>query len=248
MTETDITRAKREFLAFWREHFPEQLTMSREKALVYANDTADGAFNTTRQDQDMIGYQNKVAEVYGAYAAADMQEATIGHILERVRFPQELLVSFGCGPAAFELWLLATGHIQQVVLVDHSPAMLARARAIAEYAGVAERIATDVADVTGHRLKETCADAVFCVNAMHWSRNWRQWIAECAHVAKDNADVFLSCSLRTLRSDIRIPRLEQAVRAKFNIRYQGTLVPPQQIGGMIVQSTRYVVVCRRKRR
>lgn len=248
MAELNIAQAVRVYMTFWRERFPEQTRMSREQALAYTNDSIDGAFNIVRSDWQMTGYQDKVAEVYGAYAAADMQEATMRHILERMKFPQEVLASFGCGPASFELWLLLTGRVQQAVLVDHSPAMLARARSIAERAGVADRIVTDVADVTGHHLKEACADMVFCVNAMHWSRNWRQWIDQCAYVAKDGADVFLSYSLRALRSDIRIPRLEQAVRAKLNIRHQNALMPPQRINGLIAQSTRYVIVCRRKRR
>ena len=244
-----IESALEDFLAFWQRHFPEQNTLTREVALARIDDKRRGYANTTASDQEMIAYQDDVALVYGAYENVAFQLATIVHIIRLAkRLPDEAsIVSLGCGPASYELWLaLQTGH--RFTLVDHSKGMLDRASAIAAALGISERftiIQSDAASVPS--ILSHSADLVLCLNSMHWSRNWQQWITEGARIVKRLARVFVTCTFSMPRSMITPEDLGEIMSRYFHNEGADLLVPPVDVGdGMSAVSMRFYAMGRRK--
>lgn len=237
----------RTFQAFWQRFFPEQRTTTRAEALEYTGESEYGQMSA-RPDYEMVVYQNRVADVYGAYETAEFQFATIQHILRTISFPIQNVVSLGCGPASYELWLISQGEIDHAALVDHSPMMLERAKGIARKLGIEDRIECVSCDVLQNPLRPQSADTVFCINAMHWSRRWTRWIFEAARIAKIGGEAFLSCSLAMPRSGITADELLREMRRRFDITDQGPIVLPQLVGGgMAAVSTRTFVVGRRRK-
>ncbi len=249
MLNTIITEeALEDFLAFWQTHFPEQQTLTREAALTMIDDKRRGYANIAASDQEMIAYQDDVSRVYGAYENLAFQLATIVHIIRHVkRLPDAShIVSLGCGPASYELWL-ATQTGYRFTLVDHSQGMLDRARAIAATLGIADRVtiiqsdARSVPSVPSHS-----ADLVFCLNSMHWSRNWREWITEAARIVKRRAPVLVTCTFFMPRSTITPQDLGEVMSRYFQNEGAGSLVPPVDVGGGVAAvSGRFYAIGRR---
>ena len=131
-----LEQALEDFLAFWKTHFPEQEALTRETALASLDEQRRGFANLSASDQEMIPYQDDVSRVYGAYEKALFQLATMPHIVRLAkRLPDQAnIMSLGCGPASYELWL-ATQTGYHITLVDHSPGMLGRAQSIASARG-----------------------------------------------------------------------------------------------------------------
>jgi ubiquinone/menaquinone biosynthesis C-methylase UbiE len=152
------------------------------------------------------------------------------------------LVSLGCGPASYELWLLHRRMVRRITLVDHSPTMLARAMAIATQLGIAGRVTIICADASNSGLRTVSADVVFSINAMHWSAGWQRWIVEAARIAKFGAPVFISCTMGLPRSGITADNLAMATRGQFGVNDYGFVTPPQTVaGGMAAISFRFYV-------
>lgn len=231
------------FLAFWYKFFPEHIR-DRIQIMREVNDAADGQSSAV-SDAGMVAYQDRVAAVYGAYEADHFKMFTMQHLLKvfsgRTE-PVNHLVSLGCGPASYELYLVWIGLVQRVTLVDQSPAMLARAQAIAQELGILDCVTTIVADATQSRIPMASADMVLSINAMHWSQNWRQWITELVRICEPGGELFLSCSLMLPRSRITAESLAEAVRRYFQPDDFGLVMPPQPVGGgMSALSSRFYV-------
>ena len=238
------------FQRFWELFFPEQHTLHREEVLTAIGDAERGG-NCRAPDDQMAVYQNDVAGVYGAYEAVRYQLYTLCNLLESQQRgdlrPDQHLVSLGCGPASYELWLMMNQGPGRVTLVDHSPAMLARARSIAERLGVSERVTTIVSDATSSGLPPKSADWVFCLNGMHWSSNWRRWIYEAGRILKPGGTGYLSCTLKFPRSRIQRGDFEAAVQNRFGRGAEfDHVVPPRQIGEHVAFDMRYYAVVQMK--
>lgn len=232
-----------DFLMFWLHFFPEQIQMTREQALLQIHEAKDGGLSN-RADEEMSGYQDRVAGVYGAYEAVHFQEWTFRHLLMCLPTKKDLhVVSLGCGPASYELFLLENNLIARVTLVDHSPAMLARAMSIAQQLQIADRVTTIVADATKSNLTDNSADVVLCINSMHWSQKWRKWVQEASRIAKPGGICFVTCSLGMPRSNIQKDQFVPFVRKHFggDPKKDGFVVPPLQVGGQVAFSSRYYV-------
>lgn len=230
-----------DYMVFWCRHFPEY-HQDRDDFLASISEATDGQMSK-RADHNMVGYQDKVAAGYGVYEASHFQLATMDHILVQIlgRLSQPVghLVSLGSGPASYELWLLKHGFIEQVTLLDHSPAMLARARVIAEAIGLSDRVTTIVTDISQNQLATASADVVFSINAMHWSQKWRRWIHEARRIVKPGGLAFLSCSLEMPRSGIQVEQLAKEVTAGLVVKNHGLIMPPLPTGdGMAYISCR----------
>lgn len=248
MRAQDLDQILESFAQFWLYYFPEMNTVSREKAMAVINDRQEGQ-TSNRPDAEMVAYQDRVAGVYGAYEQAQYQMATIFHILTNVAtFPSGgHLVSLGAGPGSYELWLLTVTKLSMVTLVDHSPAMLDRARKIAMSLEETSRMKTIVADASASKIPDVSADVVFSINAAHWSRDWRRWVAEAARIAKPGAEIFFTVSLGHPRSGIDIEELKKVFGKYFDIVNMGFLMPPQQLpGGQMAYSSRFFIVGRKK--
>lgn len=240
------------YLSFWEHFFLEQGAINRGLALALINEVEDGQLSQ-RPDAEMIMYQDQVAEVYGAYENARFQlltaEVLLGHTqLSKEFMPDRHLVSLGCGPASFELWLSKNQGPRQLTLIDQSSAMLQRAREIAQELGIEDRAAFIQADAIQSNLPNNCADIVFCLNSMHWSANWRKWITEAARIAKPGAVIFFTCTLLLPRSKIERKQFETEVRRFFADAVFGSIVPPEFVGQKMFFSGRYYGICRKGRR
>ena len=214
------TEALNDFMKFWKTHFPER--GDREQFLRDINDRSEGLYST-KPDAEMSVYQDKVAGSYGIYEEEEFQRRTMQLILKHVFSggvtpKQAHLVSLGCGPSSYELWLLSKGLIGRVTLVDHSPAMMERACGIAESLGLADRVVIVVADATKSGIADSKADVVFSINAMHWSENWKRWVREAGRIAKPQASIFLTCTLKHPRSRIEPPDLGEIARSTMTIK------------------------------
>lgn len=188
-----------------------------------------------------------MAEVYGAYEAIEFQIATMAHILSNLTFPKETLVSLSSGPGTYEFWLLSQDKVSQVTLVDHSPAMLERARRIAQALGLEERVTFICNDITRNPLPPHATDAVFSINAMHWTKRWSRWVFEASRIVKFGGEAFLSCTLEAPRSEITAELLAKEVRKNFEVINANFITPPQMVGGgMAGINFRIFVACRRR--
>jgi len=249
MLNTITTEAALEnFLAFWQAHFPEQQTLTREVALAWFDEQRRGFSNTRASDQEMTAYQDDVSRVYGAYENAAFQMATVERIIRLAkRLPAKAtIVSLGCGPASYELWL-ATQTDYRFTLVDHSAGMLDRARGIAQELGVTNQITMIQSDASSvPAVPSHCADLVFCLNSMHWSRNWQQWIVEAARIVKRRSCVLVTCTFFMPRSMITPEDLGEIMSRYFKNEGAGPLVPPVDVGnGMAAVSGRFLCIGRR---
>ena len=234
------------FKDFWQKFFPEQNTMTREQALLAVDEERAGD-KSALPDSEMVPYQNAVAEIYGAYEGSRFAYATMEHILTWVRFPREHLVSLGSGPSAYELFLLEQGLVKSLTLIDQSDKMLERARGIAKELGI--EAATFIhSDVKETQCRPKSADLLFCLNAMHWSKEWRRWIRECGRILKNNRQVVITCTLKKPRSNIEPQELGAEIRKFFTVEHHNLLIPPQLIRGteLAEVSLRYIVIGRKK--
>ncbi|MFA5994859.1 MAG: class I SAM-dependent methyltransferase [Patescibacteria group bacterium] len=209
-----------DFVQFWQTHFPER--GNREQFLRDINDRSEGLYST-KPDTEMSGYQNKVAVSYGIYEEEQHQRDTLARLWQCIFSAGVIsgathLVSLGCGPASYELWLLSRGLVGRVTLVDHSVVMLQRAQDIADKLNLSDRVVTVVADAAKNGLADSCGDMVFCINAMHWSEHWRRWVREAGRIAKPQASIFLSCTLKHPRSRIETPDLGEIARSVFSVK------------------------------
>lgn len=244
-----VQQALEDFLAFWQTHFPEQQTLTREAALASLDEQCRGFSNVAASDQDMIPYQNDVSRVYGAYERAEFQMATMARIIGLAkRLPDHAnIVSLGCGPASYELWL-ASQTQAHVTLVDYSAGMIERASEIAASLGIANRIKTIQSDASSvPSIQSHCADLVLCLNSMHWSGNWREWIVEAARIVKRRACVLVTCTFFMPRSMITPKDLAETMSRYFHHQEANSLVPPVDVGGgMAAVSGRFYAIGRRK--
>ena len=245
-----LEAALQDFSEFWEKYFPEQRRLTRAGALAEIDEPRRGQANTAASDAEMVGYQNDVARVYGAYELACFQQATAKVILPLAkRIPAKArVVSLGSGPASYELWLASKTNFW-FTLVDHSPGMLARAREIATAVGISERISfiqSDAASVPG--IVSESADWLLCLNSMHWSRNWRQWIAEAARIVKPKAYALFTYTFFLRRSRITPEELAQAMSPYFTHQGADQLVPPVDVGGgMVMKSGRFWALGQRRK-
>ncbi len=242
-----IERLVAEFMVFWATHFPEQ-ARSRLEALQEINELQDGSRSRV-PDAAMVPYQDRVASVYGAYEDAVYQRATMCHILTHLVWngPATHLVSIGCGPASYELWLLERNLVKRVTLVDQSPAMLARARVIAEAMGVTDRVTFVCADARHNGLPPMTADLVFCINSMHWSAYWVAWIQELDRVLRRKGQIFMSMTMGLPRSNIDVHGLVQVFTRHFVHTHADMVVQPIEVGdGNMAVSMRHYVVGRKR--
>lgn len=245
MPEGDLVES---FRRFYIRFFPEYGRMTRAQTFERIGELRDGQ-TSTLPDRETIEYQNRVAGVYGAYEAIEFQIATMGHILSQLTFPKETLVSLGSGPGTYELWLLSQDKVGQVTLVDYSPAMLERARSIAQALGLEERVTFRCDDITRNPLPPHSADAVFSINAMHWTKRWSRWVFEAARIARFGGEAFLSCTLEAPRSGITAQLLAKEVHKYFDVTNANLITPPQMVGGgMAALNLRTFVACRRRGR
>lgn len=238
----------RGFLSFWRVNFPEQFSLSREAALSQIGERERGQLNVSATDAEMASYQDYVSQVYGAYEGEQFQLATMRHIIGLVESlpDQAHIVSLGCGPASYELWL-ATQTDHRFTLVDYSPGMLNRAKEIATTVGVVDRV-TMIQSDAGHvpAVQTQSADLVLCLNSMHWSANWRKWVEEAARIVKRGSYGLFTCTLQTRRSKISSEALDKVFSSYFDDQGAGLLVPPVDVGGgQMAISSRYYAIGRR---
>ncbi|OGY84543.1 MAG: hypothetical protein A3F54_05555 [Candidatus Kerfeldbacteria bacterium RIFCSPHIGHO2_12_FULL_48_17] len=220
-----IPQALEEYKEFWLKFFPESASMTKQEAHGRVNDAISGS-GSKLPDPQLVGYQDQVAEIYGAYEQLGPQLEGMKRLLEEifvrdveVKYPN--LVSLGCGPGSYELWLLSKGFIEQVTLVDQSPAMLERACTIAEALGLAARVVIVNLEAQNTRLPSKCADVVLCINAMHWSRKWQEWIREAARLTKPGAPAFISFTADHARSKIQPQNFAREMRQYFQMQSAG---------------------------
>src|SRR5581483_1352987 len=147
------------------------------------------------------------------------------------------------------LWLASQTAKTQFVLADHSAGMLARAAQIATAIGVNDRVRIIQGDA-GQKLPilDRSAQLTMCLNSMHWSANWRDWITQMARVSAPGAVVLLTVSLMAPRSNIMPEALAEAMNRFFEHDNAGMLLPPVSIGGQQAISTRFFAVAHKANR
>src|SRR5213078_4697032 len=113
----DIYQLVADYRKFWETHFPEQKTISREKANQRVGTPyLEWLLNPAQLRQ----FQDGVAPIYGAWTLDGYQLSFMKALLLHLATTTTggTLLSLGSGPASLELFLLSRGLVDRCILVD----------------------------------------------------------------------------------------------------------------------------------
>lgn len=230
---------------FWRQSLPEYV-LPRDEMLQAIGDQQQ--FDA----EALKAYQDRVAGIYGAYEPEMLQLKTLEMLLPTIdqEDGERHLVSFGSGPGVCEIWMLGQDFLDACTLVDLSAEMLKRAEGIAALAGIPRsRLHTICTDCGTKGILPEPVDMGISINALHWSRNWQEWIKNLCESVKVGGLVILSCTLEHPQTNIGEQTLLREVQQYVNIKQHDYLIPATRIGrSQIAQIKRYYVIGRRKKR
>lgn len=141
--------------------------------------------------------------------------AGLGEVMDRLRLtPQETLVEVGCGRAGYGLAAIE-GSGAQLVGIDFSAQALRSAGGRAEKLGLGERARFLCADLSTTGLADGLADAVLCVDAIHFASSVSAAVAECLRILRPGGRLVIT-TWEASRPDVR-SRLPERIR-RMNIR------------------------------
>lgn len=92
--------------------------------------------------------------------------------------PAAMLVELGCGRAGYGLAAVQSSEAY-LVGVDFSPVAIGGAQARAEELQLTNRASFEVGDLTDSGLRTGLADAVLCIDAIHFASSVTKAVAEC---------------------------------------------------------------------
>jgi SAM-dependent methyltransferase len=105
--------------------------------------------------------------------------------------PDQHLVELGCGRAGYGLALVAESGAR-LTGVDFSTAALEAAAASARRLGLEQRTAFRLGEMAGTGLPDGSADAVLCVDAIHFAPSVRDTATECGRILRDGGRLVLT--------------------------------------------------------
>lgn len=231
------------FAEFLDHYFPEHREISREEALVQIDDRNRGMLSKNT-DAAMVEYQNDVASIYGSYERRDYHLKTLERLLctlPLIGHTSDTLLSLGCGPASFELFLLQQGAFENVILVDYSPAMISRARLIASDLNLTSQVTFHVCDGadTCRLVDQDSAAVVWSINAMHWTSRWGMWLSTMLRACRPGGSAFVSFTNGFFRTGITVKEVRRRFQKIFELRESGLVIDPFMEDGNLLAPQRY---------